>query len=1050
MTKAKCAFCILAGLAILMLLPSMAMAQSAISGVVKDSSGAVVANATVQAASDVLIEGQRTVTTNAEGRYEIVDLRPGTYTVTVTMQGFNTVKQTILVPANVTVPVDAELKVGAVGETVNVEARVATVDVENAAHPETLSRSEMDDVPTGRYMQSIASYAPGAHLNLPDIGGSQQIEQNYISVHGNGSVHDVYMLDGMIANTNYADGQIQNYIDNAMIAETTLQNSNVTAEVSGGGMLTNLVPKEGGNQFHGQMYAGGTDGSWQSNNIDANLTARGLTGQDAIAKIEDFDGSFGGPIIHDKLWFLLTGREQTTFTQAANSTYPNGAPGIQDGGIYAGSLRFTYQATAKHKFSIFETRNWKYKNHEILDGGQTGIPADPSTAATRRNRWPMYYILQGKWTGALTPKLIAEAGVTIDHLDYNDLYQPGIAQAPFTPAWYQGTSDYDITRNARYVAGFLQQQFQTTRNTGSGNLSYITGSHQFKFGVQVSGGRAAYGYTSNGDGWQEFLNGVPFAFLAFNTPIQYNTHLDADLGVYAQDTWHLKRLSLTYGVRFEYLGAHVGEEVAPAGRWVGPRNFAPVNCSNTPGLGCWKDWAPRLGAVYDLFGNHKTALKAGFGKYNTPWATGFTNNFNPMALVNQSLFWNGGSAACEPTCFSTGSYAAPGTPNSAVPLGGIGANPNPSFGQVPSQSLDPNWHREYNYQYSAGLQQELANGVTLNFNWYRRADYQQTDLINYAVPASAWTEVQAINPLNGAPLPIFNLNRAFNGVAPALHQTNDPQSLARNTYTGWETSVLARLSRGAFVMFGWTMDRQLDRSCAESAGTASSRLGNPINDPNTLRFCDWTGDTSLLGPGGINVASLGAVPSIPWAQEFKAQGSYRLPLSIVAGASLYSSHYQGSAFNGSGTTGTTNNGFLARTISVTSTTRYPADCAACPQDGVNPALKAFIDPNTPITETLQLVAPGTVRTDRLNQLDVSFKRTFRFRDKWVLEPEAQIFNILNSNAAVTQATSVSGSVAPFLTGSQCQGSSLKNCGVGGAVTTLTNPRVLRLALLFRF
>ena len=125
-------------LAIFSLFASLASAQSTISGVVKDSSGAVVSGASVEASSDVLIERVRTVTTNGEGRYAIVDLRPGTYVVTVTMQGFNTVKQTITVPANVTVPVDAELKVGSTGETVNVEARVATVDVENAAHPETL------------------------------------------------------------------------------------------------------------------------------------------------------------------------------------------------------------------------------------------------------------------------------------------------------------------------------------------------------------------------------------------------------------------------------------------------------------------------------------------------------------------------------------------------------------------------------------------------------------------------------------------------------------------------------------------------------------------------------------------------------------------------------------------------------------------------------------------------------------------------------------------------------------------------------------------------
>jgi len=210
-----------------------------------------------------------------------------------------------------------------------------------------------------------------------------------------------------------------------------------------------------------------------------------------------------------------------------------------------------------------------------------------------------------------------------------------------------------------------------------------------------------------------------------------------------------------------------------------------------------------------------------------------------------------------------------------------------------------------------------------------------------------------------------------------------------------------------------------------------------------------TGDKNLAFEG-INVASVGAVPSPPWQNEFKLQGSYNIHWGIIAAASLFSNRYQGS-FTPTGSTGVeSNNGYLARTWNVSSSTRYPADCATCPQDGANPALKAVVDSKTPITETLQLVAPGTVRTDRLNQLDISFKKNFRFRERWVLEPEVQIFNLLNSNAAVTQATGISTTVAPFLTSAQCKGSSLTNCGVGGPVTTLTNPRVMRIALLFRF
>src|SRR5215472_12870694 len=383
-----------------LILQSLAICQSTISGIVRDTSGAIVANARVEASSDVLIERVRAVNTDAEGRYAIIDLRPGTYTVTVNQSGFAVTKVTVVVPANVTVPVDPELKPGTLSETINVGANVATVDVENVAHPTALTRAGMDTPPTGRYMQSIASYVPGAHLNLPDIGGSQQIEQNYITLHGASSTANVYMFDGMLVNTTYLDGAIQQYIDNAAIQETVHQTSNVAPEASGGGMLLNLVPKDGGNTFHGQFYGAYSGGSnfWQGNNLDSTLNARGLLGQDKTVKIMDYDGSFGGPIKKDKLWFLVTGREQYTATQAGASQYPNGTAGIQEGAIYAGSLRLTYQATPKNKFSAFFLRNWKQKAPEILDGGQGGyLPADPSVTATQRNRWPLYYILQTKW-----------------------------------------------------------------------------------------------------------------------------------------------------------------------------------------------------------------------------------------------------------------------------------------------------------------------------------------------------------------------------------------------------------------------------------------------------------------------------------------------------------------------------------------------------------------------------------------------------------------------------------------------------------------------------
>src|SRR5215475_7503456 len=250
---------------------SKASAQSIIAGVAKDTSGAVLPGVTVEASSDVLIEKSRSVTTDSEGRYSIVDLRPGTYEVVFTLPGFSTFKRSeIIVPSNVTVPINADLKVGSLEETVVVTGQSPVVDVQNTSKVQVMTRDLMDSIPSARNIQSIGSLVPGVRLNTPDVGGAQQTEQTYMATHGNSSLHNTILLDGMPAQTNLSDGQVQNYIDNALIAEATYQTSGVSAESSAGGVRLNLVPKDGGNTLHGSGFFGGSADSWhlQANNLD--------------------------------------------------------------------------------------------------------------------------------------------------------------------------------------------------------------------------------------------------------------------------------------------------------------------------------------------------------------------------------------------------------------------------------------------------------------------------------------------------------------------------------------------------------------------------------------------------------------------------------------------------------------------------------------------------------------------------------------------------------------------------------------------------------------
>src|ERR1700737_4547277 len=146
---------IVVGALCLVFAPPVARAQSAIAGIIRDATGGVLPGVTVEAASPALIEKVRSATTDAQGRYNLIDLRPGTYSITFTLAGFNTVRREALeLPANFTASVNAELAVGKVEETVTVTGASPVVDVQNAQSTQVVSRALLDVMPTGPPVRS--------------------------------------------------------------------------------------------------------------------------------------------------------------------------------------------------------------------------------------------------------------------------------------------------------------------------------------------------------------------------------------------------------------------------------------------------------------------------------------------------------------------------------------------------------------------------------------------------------------------------------------------------------------------------------------------------------------------------------------------------------------------------------------------------------------------------------------------------------------------------------------------------------------------------------
>src|SRR5437867_2205461 len=249
---------VLGGLAVLwVLLPGAATAQSTIAGQVTDTTGAILPGVSVEASSPALIEKVRTVVTNADGRYSIVDLRPGTYVVSFTLTGFSTVKREgVDVSANVTVPVNAELRVSAVEETITVTGATPVVDIQQAAQRQVLSRDTLDALPTARSYLSAGAVVSTVKLSRPEVGGINVGQGAYLSARGKSSADDAVEIDGLdVRNTN---GVSQSGYNNfAMVQDVTYQTSSIGADSEAGGIRINMIPREGGNTYRGDFYLAG-------------------------------------------------------------------------------------------------------------------------------------------------------------------------------------------------------------------------------------------------------------------------------------------------------------------------------------------------------------------------------------------------------------------------------------------------------------------------------------------------------------------------------------------------------------------------------------------------------------------------------------------------------------------------------------------------------------------------------------------------------------------------------------------------------------------------
>jgi carboxypeptidase family protein len=694
----------LAGTLVWVPVVAWAQANSGIAGVVRDTSGAVLPGVTVEASSPALIEKVRTVTTDSQGRYNIVDLRPGVYAVTFSLTGFSTVRREgIELTAAFTAPVSVEMRIGALEETITVSTAAPVVDTQNVIKRQVVSSEVINTMPTSKNWSTIGIMTVGVFSNQNDVGGSAGEHQNQLKAHG-GSFNDrLVQMDGlMISNMacNYSCVGVST--NDASTQELSYEFGAISAETGGGGVRVNIIPKEGGNSFSGSAFANFANNKMQWANLDDDLMARGVTSTDAVDYLYDTSFAFGGPIKKDKLWFwsahrywgysiFRTGvyydvnpfdfRYDADFSRPGTDSQPN----------TSNDIRLTWQMSPRNKLSGYYSYAPRSTNHWIVSNTR-------QPEASNLQRVPLNHFETLTFKSTLTSKMLLDLGFGNTSETWTREPVRDAPSSRMIPVTEQLTGV-----NFRAYSGTFSENYTAVRSY-RGSLSYVPGSHAVKAGFTLVNGPADTHVWTDHDMSITVRNGAPQQVTVRTTPYTTRERLVADLGLYVQDTWTVNRFTVNAGLRFDYLNNKIAEQDAPGGTWIGPRHFDAMK--NVPN---WKDLGPRLGVAYDVFGNGKTAVKATLSRYVATSTVGFARGINPLntTVNNANRNWSD-------------------TNNDGIPQVSEMGPLTSTFGQlIVSTTYDPDvvtgwFKRRNNWEVSASVTQEIMAKVSADVAYYRR------------------------------------------------------------------------------------------------------------------------------------------------------------------------------------------------------------------------------------------------------------------------------------------------------------------------------------------
>ena len=923
---------------IVALWPTPTAAQTgAVAGTVLDSTGGVLPGVVVEASSPALIEGARSAVTDVEGRYRIIDLRPGTYVVTFTLPGFSTfVRDGLEFSAAFTATVDAQLRIGAVEETITVTGQAPLVDVQNVTATRVMTRELIDKLPTGKTWQNMAVLIPGVIVHSGastaggvghDVGGAFGERQSRLKIHGSYQFDTPLTYDGMpYNNMNQQTGGSRTIwmINTGSVEEITLETVGLSAETATGGMRANVIPKQGGNIYSGYFLANFTNHQLQASNISDEQRTLGFRDQTAINKIWDINPAFGGPIIKDRLWFYTAFRYWGVYDAppgAFKDTDPLdfaftpdlNQPVINETWNRSTNVRLTWQAAPDHKFSLFAdpqqrcTCAWSASSTLAFEAS-TVFHTEPNS------------MFQGTWSWTASNQLLVEAGYTAHPEAFTFEPQPSVG--------INLSNVRELTTGIRFRSppNSLHRSSVPQKNAKF-SVSYVTGAHSLKVGAQLmTGYRHSQTHVAN-DVRLDLFQGVPTRVNVRVSPNINNTELKMGLGLYAQEQWNVSNaLTLNLGLRMDHLNAYVPEQNLLPTRFLGPRNFPRVD--EVPN---WTELSPRFGVVWDVLGGGRTAVKASLGRYVEGITTVVAVQNNPAAQVVTS--------ANRPWIDANGDFI----PQDEE----LGPLTNSSFGQVVVRSRwDPDLltgfgNRKFNWEASASIQHELRTGLSLEASYNRRwfgnhrvRNNLETGPGDYD-PFCITAPTDPRLPTSGQELcGLFDVKPERFGLVDNLTVLSDEFGTQTEVYNGVDLTANIRLANGIVFQGGTSTGRTHLNDCFV------------IDSPQQLRFCD-------------------VVP--PLLTQMKLLGVYPLPWWNLTASATFQS---------------------------IPGTEITADLVV-PNADIAPSLGRDLAGRRR-TVLIPLISPGSLYGDRLNQLDFRFSAPFR-AGGIRFEPQFDLYNALNSN-----------------------------------------------------